>query len=192
MNSLSDSTLNRTDIDQWPREIQELVGQIREFETGNQQLIKAIRESKLILTPEEAAELALQYFGTTLKCNISSRNRQIVQTHITCITQAQLNLKQRKVNTPESLAHELRIALRILGEDAAFVQEDGAVHIRGQDIFINVADNGFLDIKINVFTISWIQYLVLECLKNNATNGGKMTYFTQFGTQYHISEVKDL
>ena len=188
----NEALLARPDFSNWPREMRELVRENLEFERHNQRIVNAMCEFKPTLTPEEAAKLALQYFGCILKCNISSRDRQIVQTHITSITQAQLNLKQRKVNTPQGLAQKLRICLRDLGEDTVFVQEDGAVHIRGQDIFINVADNGFLDIKINVFTISWIQYLVLECLKNNATNGGKITYFTQFGTQYQISEVKDL
>jgi tetratricopeptide (TPR) repeat protein len=88
----NEALLARPDFGNFPIEIQKQVRENLEFEKKNQQLVNAIREFNPALTPDEAAKLALQYFGSILKCNISSKDRQMVQTHVTNITQAQLNL----------------------------------------------------------------------------------------------------
>ena len=80
----TDKSLNRTDMQHAPWEIQELVRQNREFQEENQQLVQAFRESKLT-SPEEAAKLALKYFRKTLVCNISNDDKRRVQTHIRII-----------------------------------------------------------------------------------------------------------
>jgi len=77
-------SLNRTDVQHAPWEIQELMRQNREFQEENQQLVQAFRESKLT-SPEEAAKLALKYFRKTLVCNISNDDKRRVQTHIRII-----------------------------------------------------------------------------------------------------------
>lgn len=81
----TDKSLNRTDVQDHPWEIQERMRRIRQFQEENQQLVQAFRESKLAASPEEAAKLALKYFRKTLVCNISNEDKNRVQTHIRII-----------------------------------------------------------------------------------------------------------
>jgi len=82
---------DRLDLQDHPLEIRQRIQRIRHFETQNQQLVQAFRESKLAASREEAAKLALQYFRKTLDCNISKEDKNQIQTHIKLI-QTQLTL----------------------------------------------------------------------------------------------------
>jgi hypothetical protein len=105
---------------------------------------------------------------------------------------------EQKVNTPEGIAHEIKLALgptfkpgtRIgTSEATSWVRKDGAVCFCGESIVIKIADDGVLDIKIRLFSMpSWVEGVVVRRLQEIAKKGGKITYYTESG----IVEVKTL
>jgi len=75
----------RPDLAEMPIEIQQIDAQNREFEKQNLRYLQGCAESKLVASPIEAANLALNYFSKTLTCKISKEDRNKVQTHIRLI-----------------------------------------------------------------------------------------------------------
>jgi hypothetical protein len=99
------------------------------------------------------------------------------------------NKDERKVNTPESIAHEVKTAfgpglagIQVQGA-GVWVREDGAVCFGGGENFvIKAADDGVLDVKIGLFSCpSWVQAVILERLKEIAGKGVRITYYMPNG-----------